>query len=633
MVMYDAQTGFQLGDPQVTPLSEQSQLPTLAELQKEFSAMILSASGWRKVFAISGDEEDATAEIGAANGVLSALIAQVFADYIIQRCGPSCKIALGLDARPTGTQIGDIIARVLAGRGIQVEYLFITAAPEIMAYSRQLDGFVYVSASHNPVGHNGIKFGLNDGGVLPGEETAKLTAAFTQLCYNSESVSLASQLVAACSEEAIQKIFADSASCKARAVASYRDFTRLVVSGTDDQQQQQAFFDLIAQTTKKKPLSVSCDMNGSARTLSIDKDFLPECGIGFDAINNKPRNIVHAIIPEPENLVHCARFMEEQKPTNPAVTLGYMPDCDGDRGNIVYWDDASGKSQVLKAQEVFALSVLAELAYLDYRNESTGEKAKAGVSVNDPTSMRIEEIATAFDATVFRAEVGEANVVNLAREARQKGYTVPILGEGSNGGNITHPAAVRDPINTIFALVKLLAIQDTTQADGTVKQGLFHRWCCKSGQEAAYKADFTLADIIATLPVYTTTGVSESRALLKIKTTDHGKLKARFQKEFEASWQQKKEALAKDYGIVAYEAICNNGTKETRNLTDYSLSGKGGLKILFKDAAGKGAGFIWMRGSGTEPVFRILCDVRGSNKQMEEALLAWETELLEKADS
>ena len=243
MVMYDAQTGFQLGDPQVTPLSEQSQLPTVAELQKEFSAMILSASGWRKVFALSGNEEDATTEIGAANGVLSALIAQVFADYIIQRCGPGCKIALGLDARPTGTQIGDIIARVLAGRGIQVEYLFITAAPEIMAYSRQLDGFVYVSASHNPVGHNGIKFGLNDGGVLPGEETAKLTAAFTQLCSDSESISLASQLVAACSEDAIQKIFAETASCKARAVASYRDFTRLVVSGTEDQQQQKAFPD------------------------------------------------------------------------------------------------------------------------------------------------------------------------------------------------------------------------------------------------------------------------------------------------------------------------------------------------------------------------------------------------------
>ena len=299
----------------------------------------------------------------------------------------------------------------------------------------------------------------------------------------------------------------------------------------------------------------------------------------------------------------------------------------------MYWDEATGKSQILKAQEVFALSVLAELAYLDYRCEDATEKIRPGVSVNDPTSMRIEEIAAAFGASVFRAEVGEANVVNLARKARKEGYTVPILGEGSNGGNITHPAAVRDPINTIFALVKLLTIQDTTLPNGNVKQGLFHRWCSKSGQEASYKTNFTLTDIIATLPVYTTTGVSENRALLKIKTTDHGKLKAKFQGLFETSWQQKKDKLLANYGIASYEAICNNGTTETRNLGDYSLSGKGGLKILFKDGEGKSCGYIWMRGSGTEPVFRILCDVRGNNKKMEEELLAWETELLTGADS
>ena len=170
-------------------------------------------------------------------------------------------------------------------------------------------------------------------------------------------------------------------------------------------------------------------------------------------------------------------------------------------------------------------------------------------------------------------------------------------------------------------------------ADGTIKQGLFHRWCCKSGQEISYKTDFTLADIIATLPAYTTTGVSESRALLKIKSTDHGVLKARFQKEFDDRWQEKKDDLARTYGLESYEAICNKGTTETRNLSDYSISGKGGLKILFKNGAGKAVAFIWMRGSGTEPVFRILCDVRGNKKKLEEALLAWETELLEKADS
>lgn len=632
-MMYDAQTGFQLGAPQIVPLSETSQLPSFEEVKKEFSSMILSASGWRKIFAVSGDEEDPTEEIGAANSVLAALIAQVFADYIIQRCGPGCRIALGLDARPTGTKIGDIIARVLAGRGIAVEYLFITAAPEIMAYSRQLDGFVYVSASHNPIGHNGIKFGLNDGGVLPGSETARLTAAFTSLCAQDDAAELAVRLVAACPKESIERIFAETADCKARAVASYGDFTRLVVAGTADKAQQQDFFNAVRSSTRERPITVACDMNGSARCLSIDSDFLQECGIGFAAINHKPRQIVHAIIPEPENLIHCAIYMEEKKEELPSLTLGYMPDCDGDRGNIVYWDDATGKAQVLQAQEVFALSVLAELAYLDYRTELDGStNVRPAVSVNDPTSLRIDHIATAFSATVFRAEVGEANVVNLAREARSQGFTVPILGEGSNGGNITHPAAVRDPINTIFALVKLLSIRDTTLADGSVQLGLFHRWCRKSAQESAYKEDFALSDIIATLPPYTTTGVSEDRALLHIKSSDHGQLKSRFQKEFEASWPQRKKRLLQEYGIASYEAICNNGTKETRNLTDYSLSGKGGLKILFKDSQDKPCGYIWMRGSGTEPVFRILCDVRGSNKEMEADLLAWETELLAAAD-
>ena len=128
-MMYDAQTGFPLGEPEALPLSAEEQLPSPEELQHALDAMILSASGWRKVFAVSGEEEDATAEIGPANKVISALIAQVFADYIIGRYGSGCRVALGLDARPTGTQIGDIIARVLAGRGIQVDYLFITAAP------------------------------------------------------------------------------------------------------------------------------------------------------------------------------------------------------------------------------------------------------------------------------------------------------------------------------------------------------------------------------------------------------------------------------------------------------------------------------------------------------------------------
>ncbi len=599
------------------------------ELKTELDKMILSASGWRKIFAISENEEDTTSEIGKANTIISALIAEVFGEYIIEKKGQNCTVAVGIDSRPTGPAIADAILKVLAGKNINVQYLDITAAPEIMAYSKKIDGFVYISASHNPVGHNGIKFGLNDGGVLPGSETAKLVSAFKELFNQTDIASKAATFTDKCSSQMIEKIYNETENNKKNAVKSYKEFTKHVVSGTENPDKQSAFFNAIKETVSKNPLSIVCDMNGSARTLSIDNDFLANLGIKLFTINGKPGQIVHAIIPEPENLVYCANKLNELRKNDSSVTLGYMPDCDGDRGNIVYWNNKTNKAEVLKAQEVFALSVLAELAYNDWLSD--GKPQKTAVSVNDPTSMRIDDIAQVFGAKVFRAEVGEANVVNLARELREQGFSVPILGEGSNGGNITHPAAVRDPLNTIFALIKLLVLRDST-VDGQTKLGLFHNWCIKSGQENLYKENFSLEDIIETLPCYTTTGVSESRALLQIKTKDHSLLKARFQQALEKEWKEKKQALKEKYGIYSYVAICNNGTKETTDISDFSISGRGGLKILFTDENKKNVAYIWMRGSGTEPVFRILCDVKGNNPQTEAELLEWETSMLKSVD-
>ncbi|MBR4598572.1 MAG: phosphoglucomutase, partial [Treponema sp.] len=328
----------------------------------------------------------------------------------------------------------------------------------------------------------------------------------------------------------------------------------------------------------------------------------------------------------------CASEMERlQKEGHTEVKLGYMPDCDGDRGNIVFWNEKSAKAEVLKAQEVFALSVLSELSYMKYLDEVTGTNVSENLAVaaNCPTSMRIDEICSSFGAKLFRAEVGEANVVNLARKKRSEGFTVRILGEGSNGGNIPPPAAVRDPLNTIFALVKLLVLRDSNEGGKNVK-GLFHIWC--EARNLPYKNDFSLIDVIETLPKYTTTGVAEARAVLKIKTADHSVLKGRFQKIFEEEWQAKKSELSSKYGIENYEAIGTNGTEESRNLADYSKNGKGGLKILFSDKDKNPLAYIWMRGSGTEPVFRVLCDVKGDKPEMERALLDWEREMILKAD-
>ena len=635
--------------------------------------MITSASGWRKVFALSGNEEDKTEQISENDRILAGICALVFADYLSETA-KNPVIIVGRDTRPTGKAICEAMLAVLAAKKITVKYPEIIAAPEIMAYGKTVSGFIYFSGSHNPIGHNGIKFGLNDGGVLNGTENAKLVKALNEKLSDDGEIErirgilndfhfgwsdtpvtashTCTDFVEDTAEKSrfldslrslemtdtvklLKKTVSESQTSKIEAKNAYFAFSKEVISASSDEIEQERLFSKIKESVAENPLGIVCDMNGSARTLSIDTQVFKSCGISYYGLNDEPGNIAHAIIPEPENLVWCAVEMEWlQKSGKTEVTLGYMPDCDGDRGNIVFWNEKSGKAEVLKAQEVFALSVLSELAYMKYLDSShsfrmTKTAENLAVATNCPTSMRIDEIISSFGAKIFRAEVGEANVVNLARKKREEGFTVRILGEGSNGGNITHPAAVRDPLNTIFALVKLLSLRDSVSGGKTAK-GLFHIWC--DARNLPYKNDFTLADVIETLPAYTTTGVAEERAILKIKTTDHAVLKGKFQKIFEEEWQAKRSELYSKYGIENYEAIGTNGTSETRNLTDYSKNGKGGLKILFSDKNKNPLAYIWMRGSGTEPVFRVLCDVKGNNKPQEEALLEWERQMILRAD-
>ena len=79
--------------------------------------MILSASGWRKVFAVSGNENDSTAEIGDENAALSIFAAEVFADYLQKKTlKKQVKIVLGMDTRPTGPKIVESINLALLAK-------------------------------------------------------------------------------------------------------------------------------------------------------------------------------------------------------------------------------------------------------------------------------------------------------------------------------------------------------------------------------------------------------------------------------------------------------------------------------------------------------------------------------------
>jgi phosphoglucomutase len=215
---------------------------------------------------------------------------------------------------------------------------------------------------------------------------------------------------------------------------------------------------------------------------------------------------------------------------------------------------------------------------------------------------------------------------------------VRILGEGSAGGNITHPSAVRDPIATVFALIKLLTIRKSSPSGGAGDGGLFEIWLNRSGARhkkngARHQGDnFSLADIIASLPAFTTTGVATPEAKLQVQTRDHALLKDHYQKIFLQEWESRKDELKKRFSLYRWEARACIGTEELKKITRFGEAGTGGLKIVFTGSRGKAKAFIWMRGSKTEPVFRIMADAE-NNPKLERELIQWQLSMVSRADS
>ncbi len=597
--------------------------PTPAELEEALKSMILSASGWRHVY--GSHEEDASPDLRPVDRVLSLGMAANFAAFLLdQTARRPLRVALGHDSRPTGPALADGMRRVLTALGVTVDDLGTVAAPEIMAWVQTggvHDGFVYISASHNPVGHNGVKFGLSDGGVVGGKLSADLIARFRAAVTVQNALKwqeLADQADPA-QLKAVTEGRADAKTASATAYAALAD--EILTVSADPAVQKERRAELSA-AIRAKNLGLVGELNGSARGVSIDAAWLEVLGVRALMLNDTPGVFVHRIIPEGPSLDLCRAELESLH--DQGYQLGYVPDCDGDRGNVVWYDERSGKAQILEAQEVFALCVLAELACLRYY----GHEGKIAVVGNDPTSFRVDAIARAFGAQVFRAEVGEANVVGLARRLRGEGWTVRILGEGSNGGNITHPGSVRDPLSTLGSFIKLLCL-GTAQ-----KPGPFALWCQLSGSSVP-REGFTMADVVATLPAWTTTSASVDRAMLKITTTDHAVLKARFEQNWPAQWEAKKSELAQRLGAVSWEERNYEGQEDKLGVGAAFRSGRqtGGLKIVLKDRQGQSCGMLWMRGSGTEPVFRVMTEVRGNDADTEGWLLEWLTGMVKAADS
>lgn len=585
-------------------------LSSRKERELLLSQAVLSVSGWRLCFGET--PESRSASITPAQRDFSMVAARTFGQSLMEMTVNEDRvIALGIDTRPTGPALAETVMRTFLEMGIPVEWLGIVASPEIMAYTKvspHLKGFFYITASHNPPGFNGFKFGYGDGAVLKGEYAWPLIQHFRENLLKDGAVAKGARALAGIPPEQLDRLEETRPSLKESSARAYRGFVLQVAAGFPAPAPgDTTFVTSIRAGLARAPLGIVGELNGSARTTSIDRSLFPWLGVRTALYNDRPGEIRHQILPEGAGLAPAAELLQKHHRNDPAFQVAYVPDNDGDRGNLVFID-REGAPAILEAQQVFALTVLVELAWLRYRGEET---EKVGVVVNGPTSIRVEEIARLFGAEVFRAEVGEANVVALAEEKMREGWIIPILGEGSNGGSITPPATVRDPLNTLFALLKLRAFP-----------------LARLLREPSSDLLLETAQLI---PPFTTTGTDDPAARMQVGATSHGKLKARYEELFPARVGEILPDLENELSIDSWEFWNYEGTRAIRGPGNRSGDETGGLRAVFLDRDGQPRASLWMRGSGTEPVFRVMADCAGERPALAKRLIQWQRNLVQEA--
>nr|WP_267506772.1 phosphoglucomutase [Borreliella bavariensis] len=584
----------------------------MKNFKKAFNEMIFSASGFRKIFAKSKNEDSIENEIDNEDKVLIALIIFTISNYFKNESRPY--IGLGLDSRATGNIIAEITIKILITSKEKIKFFGILPITEILACtknSKDSKGFIYISASHNPAGYNGIKIGLNDGGVL---NSAKTQEIIKQIKNNSQNENLIKHLI-----NTLNKFDEDKAHLeyykktiklkKENKNQSYEAYKSLIHEIAYENDINNKNIEILKKRILKNPIGIIAEMNGSSRINSIDKELIESLGLKIELHNDKMGIFKHNIIPEGKSLNECKKLLQKKYIKDNSFELGYVPDCDGDRGNLVFIDKVTNTASIIEAQKIFALVVISELSYLYY----TGIKNNIAIVTNDATSLNIEKIANFFNAKVYRVEVGEANLTEMADDLRAQGFIVKISGEGSNGGCIIYPSRVRDPITTLLSIVKLLKMKE-----------LYQIWCKLS--KNYYKEKYSLKDILNTTNFYSNVIVSSKKAnLTNLKIENQEILKSNYENLLIKEIKSNK--LFQELSIVDYEIINYEGKIQSKIRTG---DASGGLKVLLKTNK-EIVATLWMRISKTEPVTRVLSEVIYTKRNVLFKLLEFNKRLIKKA--
>ena len=295
---------------------------------------------------------------------------------------PDGVIMAGRDSRPSGDMILHAMTEELVGLGRTVIQCGIVPTPTVqfMVHNTEAVGGFIVTASHNPVEWNGIKFLRPDSTFFHPEECQDL---FNMVDQNVELKKSKEAGIVWPEQNAIQKhvIACASISCI--------DLNRI----------------------QRRKFKVVIDaVNGAGATAL--PNMLEALGCEVIELNCEPDgNFTRGTEPLPENLNDLSAMVK-----NHNADAGFAVDPDADRLAVV---NEHGEP----LGEEYTLVLAAD----GYINE-TGKKERFVVNLS--TSLALEKLAHKNGSTVERSAVGEINVVNKMNEVNSN------LGGEGNGGVI-----------------------------------------------------------------------------------------------------------------------------------------------------------------------------------------------------
>lgn len=312
-------------------------------------------------------------------------------------------ILVGRDGRETGGHIRDLIMKELSKIGVFAIDGNILPTPTVLFSVRKhkYDGAIIVTASHNPIEYNGLKF-VNDKALFTVEEEVEKIENY----YNKYST-----------EKTVVEEF----------IPVEKNIPNFLKEHADH---------IVANVNKvairEKKFKVVVDMiNASAAVM--DPYLFEQLGVEMIPINNIPNGkFGHKPEPLRENLLNTEKLAIESK-----ADLGFVHDPDADRLVLI-----NEKGEVVSEEYSVALAIENIIA------KNPGQN----IVLNLSTSKRGEDVAKKYRSKCYRTKIGEGFVVNGILE-----HNAIIGGEG-NGG-IIYPTinTARDSFTGIGLILELLA--------------------------------------------------------------------------------------------------------------------------------------------------------------------------------